>query len=266
MKHTRGALRGAVSFSLDAYAGVVFDLDGVLVRMTEAIPGAVEAVRALDRAGVPFAVATNNSSRTPRHVSDALAGLGFPVRVEQVVTSSPAAAALIAPGARCLVIGEAGLREALADRGCVEVTDPHEAEVVVVGWDQGLTWDDLRRATLALHRGARFVATNTDAGYPSPEGPWPGNGATVAALSTASGRQPEVAGKPHAPLLLAAAARLPEGRLLMVGDRPETDLAGAAALGWDTALVLTGVTAASAVAEVRPRPTVVLRDLGDLIA
>lgn len=261
-----GALRGAVSVS--DYDGVVFDLDGVLIRAHEPVEAAIEALRALHERGVVFAVATNNSSRTPAAVAADLRALGFPVQPGQVVTSSLAAAELLEPGTRCLVIGEEGVREALQERGCPQVREPGEADAVVVGWDRGLRWDDLRRATLALHRGARFLATNTDAFYPAPEGPWPGNGATVAALAVASGRQPEVAGKPHAALFIAAAARLgasPADRLLMVGDRAETDLAGADALGWDTALVLTGATPPSAVEAVSPRPSFVLRDLRDLL-
>lgn len=247
------------------YAGVVLDLDGVVVRGSTAIPGAPAAVAALRRAGLGVAFATNNATRTPQQVAELLRAAGVPAHPHEVATAAVAAASLLPPGARCLVIGMDGLREALAARGCQRVEDPAEAEAVVVGLDTGLTYDALRRATLALRAGARFVATNTDATFPAPEGLVPGNGATVAALVTASGRRPEVAGKPHPPLLRAAAATLPEGHVLMVGDRADTDLDGAVALGWDSALVLSGVTGRDDL-DGRPRPTYLLDDLAALPA
>lgn len=251
---------------VDRYAGVVFDLDGVVHRAGEPLPGAAESVTALRERGVSLVFASNNSSATPEAVAALLSDLGVPATAADVVTSAQAAADLLDPGTRCLVIGEEGLRTALADRGCVETGDWRAAEAVVVGWDRSVTWDDLRRATLALHHGARFIGTNGDRSYPSPEGPWPGNGAVLAALTAASQHAPEIAGKPHAPLLERAAARLPAGRLLMVGDRHETDVAGAAALGWDTALVLTGVTGPDELAGLDPPPTYVLGELADLLA
>lgn len=230
------------------------------------VPGAEDALGQLRDAGLSLAFATNNAARTPSQIASWLREVGVTVAAEEVVTSAMAAATMVAAGTRCLVIGMDGLRQALAERGAIDVREPAEAEVVVVGLDMGLVWDDLRRATLALRAGARFLATNTDATFPSPEGLWPGNGATVAALVTASGRQPEVAGKPHAPLFLAAEALLGQGPLLMVGDRLDTDIAGAAALGWDTALVLTGVTTAAEAAEAQPGPTFVAESLATLVA
>ncbi len=256
---------GAAGAIVDRYAGVVFDVDGVLLRLHQPIDGAAESLAALRQRGIAVAFVTNNASRTSAQVADALEAAGIAADAEQVTTSSTAAAQLLKPGTRCLVIGMDGLRTALADRGCPTVTEPDGADAVVVGLQTDLTWDDLRRATLALARGARFLGTNADRSYPAPEGPWPGNGAILAALATASGRQPEIAGKPSPALFRAAAERLPAGPLLMVGDRPETDLDGAAALGWDTALVLTGVTPATEADAVRPRPTWVLQDLRALL-
>jgi HAD superfamily hydrolase (TIGR01457 family) len=248
------------------YAGVVFDIDGVLVRGDEPLAGAAEAVAALHDRGIATAFVTNNASRTPAQIAAALQTAGIPAAAETVVTSALAAAELLAPGTRCLVIGMDGLHEALTDRGCVETDDPQSADAVVVGWDRGLVWDDLRRATLALVRGGRFVGTNADASYPAPEGLWPGNGAVLAALQAATGRRPEIAGKPEAPLFRAAADRLPDGDVLMVGDRHETDIVGAARMGWDTALVLTGITRAEDVDGLDPAPTYVLESVSALIA
>lgn len=249
-----------------AYAGVAFDIDGVLARGEDPVPGAAGAVLRLRAAGTGVAFVTNNATRTPDQVAGLLRAVGVDASVSEVVTSPVVAAAMLAPGTRVLVIGMEGLRVPLADRGCVEVVDPAEADAVVVGLDRDLTYDALRRATLALRAGARFVATNRDATFPAADGLWPGAGAIVAALVTAGDREPEVAGKPHAPMFRAAAAALPGGRLLMVGDRVDTDIAGAAALGWDTALVLTGVTTPSAAAATTPPPTYVADSAGTLIA
>lgn len=259
-----GARSGAVAIC-DQYAGILFDVDGVLLHIDEPIPGAAGAVSALRERGIGVGFVTNNASRTPEAVAAALRAAGMAALPDEVITSSVAAAELLEPGSRCLVIGMEGLVKPLRARGCVLVREPADAQVVVVGWDRELVWDDLRRATLALARGARFVGTNSDVTYPAREGPWPGNGAVLAALTAATGRQPEIAGKPEPALYRTAAARLPSGPLLMVGDRPETDLVGATALGWDTALVLTGVTAPDAVSNVQPRPTWVLDDVRGLL-
>ena len=264
MSSTRGAHSGAAPLC-DRYTGIVFDIDGVLLCFDTAIPGAVETLSALRERELPLGFVTNNASRTPLAIAATMADAGIDVSPDEIVTSALAAAELVKPGSRCLVIGMDGLRQALLDRGCALVREPAEAEVVVVGWDRELVWDDLRRATLALSRGAGFVATNVDASYPADEGPWPGNGATVAALVAATGRDPEIAGKPYPALFRATAARLGGDRLLMVGDRPDTDVAGAAALGWDTALVLTGITASEDADTVTPHPTWILGDVRGLL-
>lgn len=248
------------------YAGVVFDLDGVLVRGASPIPHAAEAVAALRDAGVGVAFATNNATRTPEQVAALLAGAGVGADPAEVVTSPMAAARWLEPGTRCLVVGMEGVEAALDARGCPRVTDPADAQAVVVGLDTDLTYDDLRRGTTALLSGARFLATNADATLPTENGPWPGAGAIVAALAAASGRSPEVVGKPHAPLFEAAAAVLPDGPLLMVGDRLDTDIGGAAALGWDTALVLTGVATRADLRASEIRPTHVVETLAELAA
>ena len=251
---------------LERYAGVVFDLDGVVYLASTPIPGAAETVAAVRAAGCGIAFVTNNAARAPEEVSDKLAGMGIPTAPEEIVTSSQAAARLLEPGTRCLIVGTDGLRTVLARRGCVEVEEPGDAETVVVGFTRDLVWDDLRRAALALRRGARYVGTNGDVAFPSPEGLVPGNGAALAALSAASGRTPEIAGKPYPALFEAVAERLPEGPLLMIGDRLETDIAGAHALGWDTVLVLTGVTSAEDAAALDdPAPTYVLDSVADLL-
>ena len=247
------------------YAGIVLDIDGVCVRGKSTIPGAPETVDELRKLGVGLAFATNNASRTPAAVADHLRDAGFIVDASEVVTSGQAAARLLAPGTRCLVIGMEGVREPLIERGCVITPDYTQADAVVVGIDTDLTYEDLALATLAIGRGARFVGTNPDPSFPSERGQIPGNGAILAALRTATGVQAEVAGKPEAPLFEAAADRMPEGPLLMVGDRLDTDVQGAAELGWDTALALTGSTHRDMLAAATSAPTYVLETIADLL-
>ena len=248
------------------YAGVVIDLDGVCYLGKEPIPGASAAVARLREAGVAVAYATNNATRTPEQFAATLVSLGFHATADDVVTSAVAAADLLEPGTRCMVIGAQGLREAVRGRGCVLVDDPDEAQAVLTGLDRDITYERLKRGTRALLGGARFIASNADGTYPDIDGISPGAGAIMAALEKASGVRAEIAGKPAPALFHAAAARLPDGPLLMIGDRVDTDIAGAAALGWDTALVLTGVTTADAAAHADPPPTYVADDLARLVA
>lgn len=247
------------------YAGVVIDLDGVCYRENDPIPGSCEAVEHLRAAGIGVAFATNNATRTPEQTADKLRSMGFELDAGEIVTSAVAAADLIEPGTRCLVIGMEGLREAVRSRGCDLVDDPADAEVVITGLDKDLTYDKLVRGTRALLAGARFIASNADHSFPAADGISPGAGIVVAALETATRRTAEVAGKPNAALYEAAAARLPAGDLLMIGDKLETDIAGASALGWDTALVLTGVSERSELDGADPAPTWVADDLETLV-
>ena len=247
------------------YAGIVLDIDGVCIRGRSTIPGAPETVDELRKLGVGLAFATNNASRTSAAVAEHLREAGFTLDASEVVTSGQAAARLVAPGTPCLVIGMEGVREPLIERGCVITADHTQAEAVVVGIDTALSYEDLALAALAIGRGARFVGTNPDPSFPSERGQIPGNGAILAALRTATGVDAEIAGKPQAPLFEAAADRLPAGPLLMVGDRLDTDVQGAADLGWDTALALTGSTHRETLAASSIAPTYVLESIADLL-
>jgi glycerol-1-phosphatase len=252
----------------DRYDAFLFDLDGVLYRGGEPIAGAAGVLEALRARGKRVAFVTNNSARTPAMVADQLRAVGIPALPDEVETSALTTAELLASRGvrRAFVIGEAGVREALIARGIEPVdADGAEAEVVVVGWDRGLTYDALRTASLRIEGGARFVATNADASYPAPGGRWPGAGAIVAAIETTTGVRPEVVGKPHAPILEAALRRAGGGRPLVIGDRLDTDIAGANGLGWDSLLVLTGITGADDAGASSERPTHTAPDLRMLV-
>ncbi len=247
------------------YSGVVLDIDGVCLTGSTPIAGALDAVAQFRDLGIALLFATNNAIRTPAQVADHLGGAGFEVRDDEILTSSTSAALLLEPGTRCYVLGTDGLRVPLRDRGCVIVDDPFAAEVCVVGMDWKLTYNDLAEAALAIGAGARFVGTNPDANVPSERGRLPAAGAILAALTKATGVEPLVAGKPAPAMFDAAEALLPPGRRLMVGDRLDTDVAGAAAQGWDTALVLSGVATAEDVARSTIAPTRVFDDLAGLL-
>lgn len=254
------------------YDLVILDLDGVVYLVDRPIPGAAEAVAALRTRGVPIGYATNNASRRAADVADLLTGMGVPARTEEVVTSAQAAAEVIAgrqpSGALVLVVGAEALRADIRDVGLTVVDRADESPAVVVqGFGPQVGWATLAEACLAVGAGAEWVATNTDATLPSPRGLLPGNGSLVAALRTALGRGPDlVVGKPEPALFQTTARHAGAGRPLVVGDRLDTDVAGANRAGMDSLLVLTGVTAARdlLVAPELLRPTFVATDLSGL--
>jgi glycerol 3-phosphatase-2 len=247
----------------DPYDAILLDLDGVLYRWPEPIAGASGAVATLRKAGKRIAFVTNNSSRTPAQVADRLASVEVDAKPEEVVTSALATATVLAErGVRsAFVVGEEGLLEALDGAG-IRVVDgsAHDVDVVVVGFDRGADYTKLKDASVLVRRGAPLIASNADASFPAPGGEsWPGAGALLAVIETTTGTRGEIVGKPEAPLLERALASAGGGRPLIVGDRMDTDIAGASRLGWDSALVLTG-TARREDAEGSPwKPTFVAK-------
>jgi HAD superfamily hydrolase (TIGR01450 family) len=253
----------------EPYEAILLDLDGVLYRWPEPIEGAAGAVRALRDAGKRIAFVTNNSSRTPAQVTERLASVGIDGTPEEVVTSALATAALLAErGARsAFVVGEEGLLAALAGVGIEAVDAPApEIDVVVVGFDRGADYAKLKDASVLVARGAALVASNADPSFPAPGGEsWPGAGALLAVIETTTGTHAEVVGKPEPPLFERALASAGGGRPLVVGDRLDTDIAGAARLGWDSALVLTGDADREDVEGSAWKPTFLLDDLAGLV-
>lgn len=252
----------------ERYDCVLFDLDGVLYRGEGAVPSAPPTLAELRRRSVRPVFLTNNSSRTPLQVAEKLRGIGIEAEPGEVVTSALATAELLAErgGGRAFVIGQDGVREALSDAGIAIVDgDPEEAELVVVGYDGGATYGSLKRASLLVQRGARLVATNADGSYPAADGLWPGAGALLAVITTTTGAEPEIVGKPFAPLFEAGRRRGGGGRPLVVGDRLDTDIEGAARLGWDSMLVLTGVSGREDVERLGIVPTVIAEDVSALL-
>ncbi len=213
-------------------------------------------------AGHPVAFVTNSAFRTPAQVAEKLASHGIPDAEAEVVTAAMAAATMVEPGERVLAIGSAGLLDALAERGAEVVTDG-PATAVVVGITFEFDYDAMRRAMDAISGGARFIATNLDPTYPVAEGLLPGNGALVAAVATAGQVDPEVAGKPYAPIAALTRSLIGEHGI-MIGDRPDTDGDFAGEMGYEFGLVFSGVTQPSDL-PVTPAPSVTGDDLLALV-
>ena len=253
----------------DAYDAFLFDLDGVLYRGTEVVPGAPEAVARLRAAGKRVAFVTNNATRTPEAVAARLTGFGIPASADEVESSALVTAAQLAARgvSEAFVVGEEGVLQALRDAGiAIADVDAGSTEVVVVGLDRRVDYEKLRRASLLVQRGAVLVATNTDASYPAADGNWPGAGALLAAIEATTGVRAEAFGKPEAPIMRAALERAGGGTPLVIGDRLETDIAAAVALGWDSLLVLTGIASVGDVETSPIAPTFVADDLTALFA
>ena len=256
-----------------AYDLIIVDLDGVIYLGDQAVPGAAAAIRTAAEAGSAFAYATNNASRSTDEVAALLRSLEVPAETDQVFTSAHVAARMLAadlpPSARVLVVGSVALRSEMESVGLTPVAGAADRPVAVVqGYGPDVGWADLAEACIAIRAGATWIATNTDATLPSPRGPLPGNGSLVAVLTTAlGGRRPDtVVGKPEPALFEVAAAGVASDRVLVVGDRLDTDVEGAARAGLDSLLVLTGVSGAEDLlrATAHQRPTHVTRDLSGL--
>jgi glycerol-1-phosphatase len=255
---------------LDQHDVLLADLDGTLYRGPEAVPGAVDAVRGAADRGVRTVYVTNNASRRPADVAHHLVELGFPAVVDDVATSSQAAAAMLAAqlpaGSPVFVVGTEALAGEVTLAGLTVTPDPAAAAAVVQGHSPDTGWRLLADASVALRAGAVWVACNLDPTLPTERGPLPGNGSMVSVLRVATGLEPQVAGKPAPALLLDAVRRTGAQRPLVIGDRMDTDIEGGRAAGLATLLVLTGVSDATELLAARPelRPDYVAADLDAL--
>lgn len=251
----------------DTYDLAMLDLDGVVYVGRDAVPGAAERLAEARAAGMGVAFITNNASRPPEAVATHLGELGVPAEVADVVTSAQAAAAVLlerlGEGARVALLGGEGLRVALTERGLTIVGVDDEAEAVVTGYGPDVPWGEIMRAAVRIRDGLWWVASNTDHTIPTPYGVAPGHGVLVDTLRRFAEVEPVVAGKPERPLLDETVRRMGGERPLMVGDRLDTDIAGAHEVGIDSLLVLTGVTGVAELvaAQAEERPSYVGLDL-----
>jgi 4-nitrophenyl phosphatase len=244
---------------------LITDMDGVLWRGREPLPGLVEFFQFLRAHDIRFVCATNNASTRAEKLAERLQGWGADVQPDEIVTSSSATAAyletILPRGARLYVIGMDGLRAPLEQKGFVLADE--DAAAVVVGIDWHVTYDHFRRAALNIRAGAKFIGTNGDRTFPNPEGIVPGNGALLALIETATDVKPFIVGKPSPTLYQMAMKRLGavEDQTLVLGDRLETDILGAVLLGLKSALVLSGVTTREQLAASEYQPDWVFEDI-----
>lgn len=258
---------------LRGYDHILLDLDGCVWVGGDPTPRAAEAIAALRANGKRLAFVTNDSRLGPEDFVRQLWASGIQASLEEIVSVGAAIQHLLAErfdGARAVVIGSVALHRHVIDAGLrvVNRTDRvADATVVVVGVHDRFDYGELREATRATLNGATLIGAARDSSFPAPDGLWPGAGALLAAVEVASGVSAHiVAGKPEPPLFQTALDRLGPGRALMIGDRPEIDLAGAHAAGIDGAIVLSGgVDRGAAETWSDPAPVAIADTLADLV-
>jgi NagD protein len=244
------------------------DMDGVLVREDQAIPGADRFLARLREAGLPFLVLTNNSIYTPRDLVARLAASGLEVPEESIWTSALATARFLEdqrPGGSAYVIGESGLTTALHSAGYT--LDDRSPDYVVLGETRTYSFERITRAIRLIGEGARFIATNPDPTGPSADGPLPATGSVAALISRATGVEPYFVGKPN-PLMMRSALNAIDAHSetsAMIGDRMDTDIVSGLEAGMETVLVLTGVATREAAERFPFRASRIVDSVADLI-
>ncbi len=249
-------------------------MDGVVWKADAPIGNLPEIFARIRERGLKFVFATNNGTKTPEEYQQKLADLGVDVEPWQVVTSALGIAFMLSQkyprGTKIFMIGEAGIRVALEEKGfeTLSVADATEAQAVVMGIDRGINFDKIAEATLLVRAGIPFYTTNTDRTFPTPRGEIPGSGAWVSIITTATNIEPMIAGKPFPYLMELSLERLGTRKeeTLVVGDRLETDIAAGQSVGCPTALVLSGVSTKKQADEWKPKMDVIADDLASLVA
>jgi len=247
--------------------GFLIDMDGVIYRGSELIPGAREFIERLLEAGIPFLFLTNNSQRTRRDVAVKLQRMGIPADEEHVFTCAMATARFLArqcPDGTAYVIGEGGLLNALHLNG-YSIVD-HSPDYVVVGEGRTLTFEMFEIAVQMVLDGAKLIATNLDPNCPTSKGTRPGCGAIVALLEAATNTKAFSVGKPS-PVMMRMARKelgLTTSETIMIGDTMETDILGGVQMGYCAVLVLSGSTRREDLARHAYRPDLVVDSLADL--
>ena len=254
------------------YRHFLLDLDGCLWVGDEPTERAGEALTALRAASKGIVFLTNDTRSSPEEFVRKLWRLGFQASLDEVLTAGAALQFSLSDGRNggaAYVIGSRALVDHVADAGLRIVNQTEfatRADVVIVADHERFDYSELRIATQAVLRGAELIGLTRDRTFPMPDGPWPGSGAVLAAVETASGRKADViVGKPEPGMYAAARDRLGEGRILAVGDRIDVDVLGAKRAGFDSGLVLTGVTDRAQADGAQPAPTHVADTLAALL-
>lgn len=252
---------------------LILDMDGVIWKSDAPIGDLPTIFKRIRERGLKFVFATNNGTKTPDEYQRKLADLGVEIEAPQVVTSAMGIAFLLEQkhprGTKIFMIGEDGIRSALEEKRfeILGVDRASEAEAVVMGIDRGINFQKIAEATLLVRAGRPFYTTNTDRTFPTPRGEIPGSGAWLSVITTATGIQPTVAGKPFPFLMELSLERLGTRKeeTLVVGDRLETDIAAGQSVGCPTALVLSGVSTKQEAEAWRPAPDMIAESLSELI-
>ena len=244
------------------------DMDGVLVKEGEIIPGADEFLNELRENDVEYMVLTNNSIYTPRDLSARLERTGINIPAERIWTSAKATAAFLASQkevSTAYVVGESGLTTALHEIGWI-LTDS-DPEYVVLGETRTYSFEAITTAIRLIRRGAKFICTNADITGPSPEGVLPATGAVASLIQTASLKEPYYVGKPN-PMMMRSALRrigVHSENTIMVGDRMDTDIKAGMEAGMKTILVRSGITDDDMIEDFPYRPSRVIDSVKDLV-
>ncbi len=247
--------------------GFLIDMDGVIYRSAELIPGAVEFIRLLREWNIPFLFLTNNSQRTRRDVATKIKRMGFDVEEQHIFTCAMATARFLArqkPHGTAYVIGEGGLLTALHAHGYAIVD--HDPDYVVVGEGRTLSFEMLEHAVQMVIDGAKLIATNLDPNCPTQKGTRPGCGAIVSLIEAASGIKAFSVGKPS-PVMMRIARKelgIATSETIMIGDTMETDIVGGVQMGYRTILVLTGSTKREDLAKYAYQPDIIVNSVADL--
>ena len=260
-------------FDLTTIKALAIDMDGVLWRGNQPLPGFRRWFEFLHGQNIPYTLVSNNSTKTPAQYQKKLGAMGAVIDQSSLLTSSLATAAYLqrqfSQKSRVYVVGQDGLLEAVQNAGFSLVPDSNQpADIVVAGLDFFLTYEKLRHATLLIRRGARFVGTNGDKTFPSEEGLLPGAGAVLAAIEAGTGVTPTVIGKPERLMFDIAVEKLGVARdqVAMIGDRLDTDILGGQRVGLKTILVTTGVDNEESVAQKGIQPDAIFSGIDELAA
>jgi 4-nitrophenyl phosphatase len=261
-----------ISTHLQNIKGLIIDMDGVLWHDSQPLGDLPAIFDQIHASGLKMILATNNATRTIEEYHQKLRGFGVELADWQVINSAQATGIFLQQkfpeGADVYVVGQPSLKKTLADLGFRIISECGDsADIVVASLDFDLTYEKLKQASLLIQHGSYFVGTNTDASLPTPDGFIPGAGTIIGALEIASGKKAKIIGKPEPDLYKIALKRLqlaPE-ETLAIGDRLETDIAGAQAAGIRTALVLSGASTYEQAQKYNPQPDIIAKDLMELI-
>ena len=261
-----------ISDHFDNIKALIIDMDGVLWHDSEPLGDLRKIFDQIRTLGYRFILATNNATRTVQEYHQKMAGFGVDLADGQVINSAQAVGIYLSDhypqGTRIFIVGQPSLRHTLEGYGLNVVgNEVTEVEIVVASLDFDLTYEKLRHASLLIQNGAEFIGTNPDATLPTPEGFFPGSGTVIGALEIASGKKAKIIGKPE-PLLYEMALKRLEvapDEALAIGDRLETDIAGAQAADIHTVLVLSGASTLTQAEAYQPQPELIVQNLTKLI-